>query len=225
MSRATASPEIERSALKRLPRWVAVGGSVLVYSLYPALVCIAFASGRPRVALAATCLALGILLVPLRRWRVPGIILLAAVPIVLLSAVGAMAQPLVFVPPVALNLGLAFLFGRSLRAGREPLISTFARLERGTLEPDLAHYTRALTGTWVAFFVGAAVLSALLAATAPPTVWGWFVAVGNQVAVAVLFVGEYGFRRLRFPHYQHASPFALALIVARLWRARPAIER
>ena len=198
---------------------------MLLYSLYPVVVCIAFASGRPRVALATTCLALGILLVTLRGWRVPGIILLAAVPMVLLSAVGAMAQPLVFVPPIALNLALAFLFGRSLRAGHEPLISTFARMERGKLEPDLAHYTRALTGVWVAFFVGAAVLSALLAATAPPAVWGWFVAVGNQVAVAVLFVGEYGFRRLRFPQYQHASPFALALIVARQWRAQPAIER
>jgi uncharacterized membrane protein len=208
-----------------LPRWATVGGSVLLYSLYPVVVCIAFASGRPRVALATTCLALGILLVTLRGWRVPGIILLAAVPMVLLSAVGAMAQPLVFVPPIALNLALAFLFGRSLRAGHEPLISTFARMERGKLEPDLAHYTRALTGVWVAFFVGAAVLSALLAATAPPAVWGWFVAVGNQVAVAVLFVGEYGFRRLRFPQYQHASPFALALIVARQWRAQPAIER
>ena len=204
---------------------MALGGSVLLYSLYPVVVCGAFASGHPRVALAATCVALGILLVALGRWRGLGIVLLAASPIVLLSAVGAIAQPLVFVPPIAVNFGLALLFGRSLRAGREPLISTFARLERGPLEPDIARYTRTLTGIWTAFFVGAAVLSAALAAAAPAMVWGWFVAVGNQLAAAFLFVGEYGFRRLRFPHYRHASPFALAAIVARQWRKQPTAER
>jgi uncharacterized membrane protein len=201
-----------------LPRWLALGGSALLYTVYPAAVCGAIASGQPRLALAATCVALGILLVTLRRWRSVGAVLLIAAPIVLLAAGAAIAQPLVFVPPIVLNLGLAFLFGRSLRGAREPLISTFARVERGTLEPDLARYTRTLTGVWVAFFVGAAALSALLALTAPPALWAWFVAVGNQVAVALLFVGEYCFRRLHFPHYRHASPLALVAIVARQWR-------
>src|SRR2546421_138234 len=83
---------------------------------------------------------------------------------------------------------------------------------RRPLGPDLARYTRRLTAVWVAFFVGAAAVSALLAVWATPVVWGWFVAVGNHVAVALLFMGEYLFRRWRFPQYRHASPLALAAI-------------
>jgi uncharacterized membrane protein len=128
------------------------------------------------------------------------------------------ARPLIFLPPVALNLGLAFLFGRTLRRGHEPLISTFARAERGTLEPDLARYTRRLTGVWVALFLGSAAVSVLLAMRGSLAAWGWFTAIGNQVLVVLLFLGEYAFRRLRFPQYRHASPLALAGIVLSRWR-------
>jgi uncharacterized membrane protein len=221
MSRATVLAEGTRRTRPRLLRLVSLSLSVFLYSLYPVVVCVAIARGHPRMALAATCIALGVFLVTLRHWRRFGIVLLVIAPIVLLSEATTIAQPLVFAPPVVLNLVLAFLCARSLRRGREPLISTFARLERGSLETDLARYTRMLTRVWLGFFVGSAALSALLAVTAPPAVWGWFVAVGNQLAVVLLFVGEYCFRRVRFPQYRHASPLALAMIVARRWR--PAI--
>ena len=193
-------------------------GTVFLYSLYPVAVCVAIAAGRPRLALAATCIALGISCVTMRRWRRVGIVLLVAAPFIVLSAAADLAQPLVFLPPVLLNLGLAALFARTLKSGHEPLISTFARVERGTLEPDLARYTRRLTALWVAFFVGAAAVSALLAFLATAVIWGWFVAVGNHVAVALLFMGEYFFRRWRFTQYRHASPLALAAIVLARWR-------
>ena len=224
MSRATVLAEGARGTRARLPRLFSLCLSGFLYSLYPVAVCVAIARGHPRMALAATCIALGVLLLTLAGWRRFGIALLAASPIVLLSEASEIARPLVFAPPVLLNLGLAFLCWRSLRPGREPLISTFARMERGALEPDLVRYTRMLTRVWLGFFVAAAALSAVLAVTAPPAVWGWFVAAGNQLAVVLLFIGEYCFRRARFPHYRHASPLALAVIVARHWR-RPAIGR
>lgn len=218
MSRATVLGEGARRTRPRPLRLVSLCLSVFLYSLYPVAVCIAIARGHPRMALAATCIALGVFLVTLSHWRRFGIALLVAAPIVLLSEASVIAGPLVFAPPVVLNLGLAVLCWRSLGHGREPLISTFARLERGTLEPDLVRYTRMLTRVWLGFFVGSAALSAGLAAFAPPAIWGWFVAVGNQLAVVVLFVGEYCFRRVRFPQYRHASPLALAKIVAKQWR-------
>jgi uncharacterized membrane protein len=199
-------------------RLAALCGTVLLYSLYPVAVCVAIAAGRPRLALAATCIALGISCETMPGWRRLGIVLLVAAPFIALSAAADLAQPLVFLPPVALNLGLAALFARTLKSGHEPLISTFARVERGTLEPDLARYTRRLAALWVAFFVGAAAVSALLAFLATPVIWGWFVAVGNHVAVALLFMGEYLFRRWRFAQYRHASPLALAAIVVARWR-------
>jgi uncharacterized membrane protein len=199
-------------------RLAALIGTALLYSLYPVAVCVAIAAGRPRLALAATCIALGVSCVTMPRWRRLGIVLLVAAPFIVLSAAGDLAKPLVFLPPIALNLGLAALFARTLKSGQEPLISTFARAERGTLEPDLARYTRRLTVVWVAFFVGAAAASALLAFLATPFIWGWFVAVGNHIAVGLLFMGEYLFRRWRFPQYRHASPLALAAVVVARWR-------
>ena len=219
MSRATAPPDLHGVRAAFVARLGALPFTALLYSLYPVAVCVAIGAGRPRWALAATCAALGIAGLPLPRWRGAAILLLLAAPVVLLLSVTDIAQPLVYVPPIALNLCLAAVFARTLRAGREPLISTFARLERGTLEPDLARYTRTLTAVWVAFFIGAASLSAWLAAAAPAAVWGAFTAVGNHVAVAALYLGEHVFRRWRFPQYRHASPVALAMIVATRWRS------
>jgi uncharacterized membrane protein len=199
-------------------RLVAVCSTALLYSLYPLAVCLAIAAGHPRLALAATCVAFGGSCAAVPRLRRFGFALLIAAPLIVISAAAQLAQPLVFLPPAALNLTVAVLFARTLRSGHEPLISTFARIERGRLEPDLARYTRRLTQVWAAFFVVAAAVSTLLALFATPIVWGWFVAVGNHVAVALLFLGEYLFRRWRFPQYRHASPLALALIVAARWR-------
>jgi len=161
--------------------------------------------------------------VRLRR-SVVGLIALSIVPVLLLFRSEAVTPPLLLVPSLAINLGLACWFGRTLLRGREPIISMFARMERGTLEPDLALYTRRLTGVWVGFFVGAAVASAALAVLASPVAWGWFVAVANPLGVAALFLGEFAFRHWRFAQYRHASPVALLRIVASSWR-RPAGKR
>ena len=214
MSRAIAPPERAARTSSRpgltWRRWAAV----LLYSLYPVSVCLAIAAGRPRWAIALTCIVVGIARVRRPRWRFAGIALLLASPLFALFAVADLAKPLLFIPPAALNLGLAALFASTLRAGREPLIAAFARAERGTLEADLAIYTRTLTAVWAIFFAGAAAFSIWLAAASTPAIWGWFVAVGNHIAVALLFLGEYIFRRWRFPQYCHASPIALALMVA-----------
>lgn len=218
MSRVTAPPELQRDRAVSLARIGTLPWTFLLYSLYPIAVCLAIGAGHPRWALAATCAAAGIAGLSVPRWRAFAVVLLVAAPAAMLLSVADYAQPFVYVPPVALNLGLAAVFARTLRSGREPLISTFARLERGTLEPDLERYTRTLTAVWVAFFVGAAALSAWLAVAASAAVWSGFVAVGNHVAAATLFLGEFAYRRWRFPQYGHASPFALAMIVASRWR-------
>src|SRR5216684_8049205 len=55
---------------------------------------------------------------------------------------------LVYTPPIVLNLALCALFANTLRAGREPMITRFARFERGDLPADLGIYTRRLTQIW-----------------------------------------------------------------------------
>jgi uncharacterized membrane protein len=123
-----------------------------------------------------------------------------------------------FLPPIAINIGLALFFASTLSSGREPLISWFARVERGGLAPDLKVYTRCLTWIWVGFFLTMAAVSLVLAVTGPRMAWAWFTAVGNYLCVGMLFVGEYAYRRVRFSHYEHASPLRLLGIVRRAIR-------
>jgi uncharacterized membrane protein len=121
--------------------------------------------------------------------------------------------------PLAVNLALCWLFGRTLAAGREPMIARFARLERGEpLPDDLARYARRLTVAWAVFFATMAAISLALAAWGPLAVWSLFTNVINYALVALFFVGEYVVRRLRFRHYRHLSPIE---VVRRLHTYRP----
>jgi uncharacterized membrane protein len=108
-------------------------------------------------------------------------------------------------PPVVIYLALGAWFGRTLLPGREPLISHFASLERGQLEPVLARYTRRLTAVWTAFFVAMATVSAALAVLADGETWSFFTNGVSYGLLAVLFLGEYVYRRVRYSEFRHAS--------------------
>jgi uncharacterized membrane protein len=175
----------------------------VVYLLYPFLVQWAFAAGYPQVAVVLMALALAGLCawLPVRRWQ--WIAVAVAATIILLAFLSAAVMPLVFVPPVAINACLAIAFARTLLPGREPLITRFARFERGRLQPDLVSYTRSLTWLWVVFFIVMALVSSGLAAFGSRTAWVWFTGVGNYLLIAALLAGEYAYRRRRFTQYPH----------------------
>ena len=88
---------------------------------------------------------------------------------------------------------LAFLFGRTLRAGRVPLIERIARVSDPELTPALRHYTRRLTVVWTLYFVVAALLS-----VGTEMQNGWTSGLACSGA-AVLFVGERWLRPCLFP--------------------------
>ncbi|MGH8726695.1 MAG: hypothetical protein ACREV9_00735 [Burkholderiales bacterium] len=104
--------------------------------------------------------------------------------------------------PVIVHLALFWVFARTLRRGREPIISRIARLERGALDAELARYTRRLTLVWALMFLalGATSLYFALIANLAGLVLGY-------VPVAVLFFGEHVYRRIRYPQYEHTSPW------------------
>ena len=122
---------------------------------------------------------------------------------------------LLYVPPVAINLGLCWLFGRTLVGARVPLIARFAMMEQGSLTAELASYTRMLTWLWTLLFAGAAVISLVLALSGNRDAWSLFTNFLNYLLVAVLFLGEFAYRRLRFRSYQHQSPLQLLRNVRR----------
>jgi len=116
---------------------------------------------------------------------------------------------MLFVPPIVINLALAWLFGRTLVRGRVPLIARFAIMEQGTLSAELVTYTRTLTWLWTLLFVAAAGASLALALSGHRDAWSLFTNFLNYVLVAALFLGEFAYRRLRFRNYRHHSPLQL----------------
>ena len=130
-----------------------------------------------------------------------------------LGAAIVLLAPLAWIPieamlrilPIIVYLALGAWFGRTLLRGRQPLISGLASLERGELEPVLARYTRRLTALWSAFFFAMAVLSAVFAVLADAETWSLFTNGVNYLLIALLFFGEYAYRRLRYSQFRHAS--------------------
>jgi uncharacterized membrane protein len=111
--------------------------------------------------------------------------------------------------PVLVYCALLVFFADTLRPGRVPLISRFAQMEQGELSAELRIYTRRLTVIWCVFFAAMAGLAMGLAAWAPLQVWSLHTFFFSYLLIAMLFLGEYIYRRWRYPHYRHASPWQL----------------
>ena len=104
---------------------------------------------------------------------------------------------------------LLLLFGQTLQPGRRPLVTTLAIRMQDTMTPAMIAYTRSVTVAWCCFFGGQLVMSGLLLAWAPHAIWSLYVNVLDGLLVALMFVGEYGVRRLRFRNVAHVSPLAI----------------
>lgn len=109
---------------------------------------------------------------------------------------------------VAAQVCLGALFGRTLLAGHEPLVTRLARLVHKELPPPITRYTRAVTVAWALFFAGMGTLAVLLYAFAPRATWSAFVNLLTLPCVCAMFGVEYIVRRLRFPWFGHASILA-----------------
>lgn len=105
----------------------------------------------------------------------------------------------------AIYVGLLVLFGRTLLAGREPLITWIARRIRGSLTDEMLVYTRRVTVAWCLFFAGQLAMSALLFCVAPPAVWSFFINVLDLPLVAAMFLTEYAYRLRKFWNHSHGS--------------------
>jgi uncharacterized membrane protein len=100
---------------------------------------------------------------------------------------------------------LLWFFGRTLRRGKEPLITRLARRVHGALPPYMEAYTRAITVAWCVFFAVQLVVSALLFEFASPHAWSLFINILNFPLLAAMFAAEYLYRVTRYRNYPHAS--------------------
>ncbi len=104
-----------------------------------------------------------------------------------------------------LNLFLLWVFGRTLLAGREPLISQISRRVVGYLNPEVVAYTRHVTIAWCVFFILQVMSSLLLYVFAPLAAWSFFINVLNLPLLAGMFVLEKAYRTWRFPDHPKTS--------------------
>lgn len=216
----------------------------LLAVVYPLLAHAAAWTGRAEWALVAgSVLALIILWPALSRGRVIAWLSLALCALGLVWLHGRQLGTLpLFAPPVLLNAFLAWLFARTLAAGRRPLIEQLVWTLHGNpdaMDAGIAPYARHLTAVWAALFASLATLSLVLALLAVPdgllsgagieppvsvplSLWSLFANVLNYVIVAAFFLLEYAWRKRRFPQQPYRNLFDFIARVARLgpafWR-------
>jgi len=106
---------------------------------------------------------------------------------------------------VAIHLLLALVFGLTLQAGRESLVTALARRVHGTLTPAMVAYSRKVTGVWTGYFVAMATLSIVLYAVAPFDVWATFANLVTPFAILTMFIGEYLLRYRLHPEFERAT--------------------
>ncbi len=205
-----------------------------------------FASERHDQAIGAAALSVLALLVlvrPLARLSLAAlaVLLLAGLAIAWLHRVGATLVPLLLVPPAFMAL-VGMWFGRSLRAGRVPLITRIVSglegLPPDQLAADLRSYTRRLTLAWALLLGALALLNLVLALIAEPggllaqfgwsspfTVtraqWSWISGAGSYGVIGAFFIGEYHTRKRRFPgRYRNFADFIgrLASLGPSFWK-------
>lgn len=105
---------------------------------------------------------------------------------------------------VLVNLAVALRFALTLRPGRVPLITRYARCDVAGLPSHAEAYTRGLTAVWCWLLAGFALLHAAAMA-------GWWSTAALsllQSAVCVaLFLGEHALRTRRLPELGRATPW------------------
>lgn len=202
---------------------------------YPITTHMAIARRSPLLTLLAVVLLSAIVMIP---WLASGRLLAwLTLPAVglgcwLLSDARLALLPL-YLPPVLMPAAVAWLFGRTLRAGYTPLIEQFVRVAEDQPDAAVLAYARNLTSVWTALLFSLALINLLLAAfaspdglllasgivppvTVPQEMWSLFANFIAYLILGVFFVIEYAWRRQRFPRqpYRNFIDFIRQTVVA-----------
>jgi len=142
-----------------------------------------------------------------RRGRVAlaGLAVIGVIGFLLWPAFGASPALFYPVPYLTVYTFLLWLFGRTLRPGRQPLITRLATHVHGELPAEIARYTRRVTWAWCVFFAAMAMTSMFLFLLEPLPIWSAFNNLLNLPLVVAMYLGEYAWRLRRYPNFSHAS--------------------
>ncbi|MEX2489994.1 MAG: hypothetical protein WD356_10770 [Pseudomonadales bacterium] len=112
---------------------------------------------------------------------------------------------LIYMLPTVIPLVLLIAFGTTLLPGRTPMVTAIALGAEGSLNAEMRHYTRSLTWLWVIVFVVLTLESVLMFLFANSVLWSWVINITNPILIGGIFVGEFVFRKIRFPDHPHPS--------------------
>jgi uncharacterized membrane protein len=112
-------------------------------------------------------------------------------------------RPLLYLPSILIPAALAWFFGRTLVAGRQPLITSVALAARPATPDYLLKYSRRLTELWTGIFIAMTLWDLLLAALASREAWSFMANGANYLVIGATVAFEYLYRRWRFRDYDH----------------------
>ena len=206
---------------------------------YPVLAMAGVLTHRQGFSLAACALLLTVLMAPAlaARRALPWIVWLATLAVMAWLWRRGMVGLLLECVPIAINILLASLFGRTLRAGQAPLIARFIEALEGPERlklPGIAPYARHLTWFWTLLTAGQALVLAVLLLCAEPggllsslgVASPWpvpaglaqsYVHVGGYVLIGGAFLFEHLFRRWHLRHVPHPRLYELVIGLAARW--------
>lgn len=124
-------------------------------------------------------------------------------------------RPLLYLPSVVIPAALCWFFGRTLRAGRQPLVATVALAARPQTPDYLLRYSRRLTQLWTGIFAAMCAWDLVLAVLGEHAAWSIMANGVNYILVGATVGGEYLYRRLRFRDYDHPGFAEYLKIVVR----------
>ena len=166
------------------------------------------------------------------------LLLLAWLLLLALLVRSAATALLLSLPSVLLPLLLAWIFARTLRPGREALITHFVRLSDGSEQaalPAVRRYTHRLTALWALLLLALGLAAAVLAALRVPQGWlallgvlspwplparvwnAWVNGWAYAVPVAALVL-ELALRRRLLPEAPRPHPLRFARALLGHWR-------
>ncbi len=212
--------------------------TVFLLAGYALLEHLSVALHEPDLGLAAlVLLAVLVLLGPLRQGRAWAFVAVAGLAALLgLERVRAWAPAAFFLSPIAINTGLAWVFGHTLVRGQTPLVARIVRLlhaRDGVPDPAVWGYARSVTQWWTALFCFNALTCLVLALFAHPDgllerlgvqpalsipleLWSFHANIGCYALVGALFAIEYTIRCRRFPWQPFTGLIDFLQQVARL---------
>jgi uncharacterized membrane protein len=120
----------------------------------------------------------------------------------------------IYLPTILANAVLLIVFGRTLRPTKEPIISSFCRIERGNLPSDLIRYTRTVTWIWTTLFAIITLFYLTLSFHSAPMPIYIFAYGLYYSIILILILGEYVYRLFRFRQHSHLNPISFFIKIS-----------